>query len=77
MKESAQNTRDGKENLRCRRLHRKQGHNNQRRYKMQKDTNSNDPGNPGHNEKSKHKDNMYIRKQSFPIKRASKHLQQN
>ena len=48
-----QNTRDGRENLRCRRFHRKHGHNNQRKCKMQKDPNSKHLGNPGHNEKTK------------------------
>ena len=32
-------------------------HNNQRKYKMQKDPNSNHPGNTGHNEKTKPTDN--------------------
>jgi hypothetical protein len=40
------------ENLRCRRFHRKHGHSNQRKCKMQKDPNSKHPGNPGHNEKT-------------------------
>ena len=31
-----QNTRDGRENLRCRRFHREYQHNNQRKCKMQK-----------------------------------------
>jgi hypothetical protein len=31
-----QDTRDGRENLRCRRFHREHRHNNQRKYKMQK-----------------------------------------
>ena len=35
------------------------GHNNQRKCKMQKDPNSKDPGIPGHNEKSKPKNNRY------------------
>ena len=52
-----QNTRDGRENLRCRRFHREHGHNNQRKCKMQKDPNSKHPGNPGHNEKTKPTDN--------------------
>jgi hypothetical protein len=54
-----QNTRKGRENLRCRGFHRKHGHNNQRKCKMQKDPNSKDPENPGHNEKTKPKDNSY------------------
>ena len=33
------------------------GHNNQRKCKMQKDPNSKHPGNPGHNEKTKPTDN--------------------
>ena len=41
-----QNTRDGRENLRCRRFHKEHRHNNQRKYKMQKDPNSKHPGNP-------------------------------
>ena len=32
-------------------------HNNQRKCKMQKDPNSKHPANPGHNEKTKPKDN--------------------
>jgi DNA-binding protein H-NS len=55
-----QNTRDGRENLRCRRVHRKHGHNNQRKCKMLKDPNSKHPGNPGHNEKTKSKINRNI-----------------
>jgi hypothetical protein len=35
----------------------KHGHNNQRKCKMQEDPNSKHPGNPGHNEKTKPKDN--------------------
>ena len=54
-----QNTRDGRENLRCRRFHRDHGHNNQRKCKMQKDPNSKHPGNPGHSEETKPKDNRY------------------
>jgi hypothetical protein len=52
-----QNTRDRRENLRCRRFHRKHGHNNQRKCKMQKDPKSKHRGNPGHNEKTKPMDN--------------------
>jgi hypothetical protein len=52
-KHPQQNTRDGRENHRCRRSHRKHGHNYQRKCKMQKDPNSKHPGNPGHNEKTK------------------------
>ena len=48
-----QNTRDGRENLRCKRFHREHKHNNQRKWKMQKDPNSKHPGNPGHNENTK------------------------
>jgi chromosome segregation ATPase len=48
---------DGRENLRCRRFHREHRHNNQRKYKIQKDPNSKHPGNPGHNEKTKPTDN--------------------
>jgi hypothetical protein len=54
-----QNTRDRRENLRCRRFHRGHGHNNQRKCKLQKDPNSKHPGNPGHNENTKPKDNRY------------------
>jgi septal ring factor EnvC (AmiA/AmiB activator) len=49
--------RDGRENLRCRRFHREHWHNNQRKCKMKKDPNSKHPGNPGHNGKTKPKDN--------------------
>ena len=52
-----QNTRDRRENLRCRKFHREHGHNNQRKCKMQKDPNTKHPGNPGHNEKTKPTDN--------------------
>ena len=45
-----QNKRDRRENLRGRRYHRKHGHNNQRKCKMQTEPNSKYPGNPGHNE---------------------------
>ena len=48
-----QNSRDGRENLRCRRFDREHRYNNQRKWKMQKDPNSKHPGNPGHNEKTK------------------------
>ena len=48
-----QNTRDRRENLRCRRFHREHWHNNQRKCKVQKDPSSKHPGNPGHNEKTK------------------------
>ena len=47
----------GRENLRCRRFHREHRHNNQRKWKMQKDPNSKHPGYPGHNEKTKPMDN--------------------
>ena len=36
------------ENLGYRRFHREHQHNNQRKYKMQKDPNSKHPGNPEH-----------------------------
>jgi hypothetical protein len=52
-----QNTRDGRENLRCRRFHREHGHNNKKKCKMPKVPNSKHPGNPGHNEKTKLADN--------------------
>jgi hypothetical protein len=52
-----QNARNGRENLRCRRFHREDGHNNQRKCKMQKYPNSKHPGNSGHNEKTKPTDN--------------------
>jgi hypothetical protein len=52
-----QNTRDGRENLRCRRFHREHQHKNQRKYKMQKYHDSKHPGNPGHKEKTKPTDN--------------------
>ena len=44
-------TREGRENLRCRRFHGKHRHNNQRKCK--KDPKSKHPGNPGHEEKTK------------------------
>jgi hypothetical protein len=39
-KHQQQNTRDGRENIRCRRFHGEHWHNNQRKYKTQKDPNS-------------------------------------
>jgi hypothetical protein len=39
------------------RFHREHRHNNQRKWKMQKDPNSKYPGNPGHNKKTKRTDN--------------------
>ena len=54
-----QKTSDGSENLRCRRFLRKHGQKNKRMCKMQKDPNPKLPGNPGHNEKTKPKDNSY------------------
>ena len=56
-KHQQQNTREGRENLRCRRFHREHQNNNQRKWKIQKDPNSKHPGNPGHNEKTKPTDN--------------------
>jgi hypothetical protein len=52
-----ENTRDGRENLSCRRFHREHGHNNQRKCKMQKYPNSKHTGSPRHNEKTKPMDN--------------------
>jgi hypothetical protein len=55
-----QNTRDGRENLRCRKFYRKHGHNNQRKCKMQKKIlTQNIQEIQGHNEKTKPKDNRY------------------
>jgi hypothetical protein len=58
-----------RENLRCRRYHRKHWHNNQRKCKMQKGPNPKHPGNTGHNEKTKPKENSYRREWRFPPKR--------
>ena len=44
---------------------------------MQKDPNSKHLGNPGHNEKTKPKDNRYRRERRFPTQKASKYLQQD
>ena len=44
---------------------------------MQKAPNPKHPGNPGHNEKTKPKDNRYRQEGRFPTERASKYLQQN
>jgi hypothetical protein len=60
-KNDKQNTRDKRENLRCRRYYRKHLHNSQRKRKVQKVPNLKHPGNPGHNKKTKPKDNMYRR----------------
>jgi hypothetical protein len=50
-----------RENFGGRRYHRKHGYNSQRKCKMQKALNPIHPGNPGHNEKTKPKDNRYRR----------------
>jgi histone acetyltransferase (RNA polymerase elongator complex component) len=47
------------ESLKCRRFHKENGHNNQRKYKMQKNSNPKHPRNPGHNKKTKAEDNKY------------------
>ena len=44
---------------------------------MKKVPNTKHLENPGHNEKTKPKNNRYRREQRFPTQRASKHLQQN
>ena len=44
---------------------------------MQKDPNSKHPGNRGHKEKTKLKDNKYRRERRSPTQRARKYLQQN
>jgi hypothetical protein len=49
------------ENLMCRRYHKKHGHNSQIKRKKQKATNPKHPGNSGHNEKIKPKNNRYRR----------------
>jgi hypothetical protein len=54
-----QNTRHGRENLRCRRFHRNMVTKIKENAKILKDPNSKHPGNPGHNEKTKPKDNRY------------------
>jgi hypothetical protein len=41
-------------------------HNSQRKCKMQKAPNPKHPGNPGHNEKTKCKDNRYRQEGRFP-----------
>jgi hypothetical protein len=61
------NIRARRENLRCRRYHRKHSHNSPRKYKMQKGPKPKCPGNPEHNEKTKPKDNRYRREPRFPI----------
>ena len=40
----------------------------QQSNKMQKDPNSKHPGNPGHNKKTKHKDNRYKENEDFQLK---------
>jgi hypothetical protein len=55
------NTKEGRENLRCRRFHREHRHKNQRKCKMQKDPNPKHPGNPGHDEKTESKDNWRMK----------------
>ena len=56
-----QNTRGRKENLTCRRYHRKHWHNSQRKCKNQKAVNPKHSGNSGHNEKTKSRDNGHKR----------------
>ena len=58
--------RDRRENLRCRRYHKKHWQNNQRKCKMWKDPNSKHQENLRHKEKTKPKDNEYRREQRFP-----------
>ena len=53
-------------NLRGRRYRRKHLHNHQRKCKAQRAPNGKQPGNPGHNEKIKPKDNGYKRQRRFP-----------
>jgi hypothetical protein len=50
------------------RLHRKHGHKKQIKCKMQKDPNSKHPGNPGHNGKTKPKDNTCNESENFQLK---------
>jgi hypothetical protein len=59
MQASATEYKDGREDIRCRRFHRKHRHSNQRKCKMKKDPDSKHTGNPGHNEMTKPKDNSY------------------
>jgi hypothetical protein len=54
-KHPQQNTRDRRDNLRCRRYHRKID-TSQWKCKIQKSPYPNHSGNPGHNEKTKRKD---------------------
>ena len=61
-----QNTRDRSENLGSRRYHRKHWHNNKKNVKCKKDPNPKHPGNPGHGEKTKAKDNRYSLEGRFP-----------
>ena len=44
---------------------------------MQTAPNTKHPGNPGHNEKTKPKDNKYRRERKIPYYTASEYLQQN
>ena len=69
-KHHQQKTRDSRENLRCRKYFRKHWHNSQRKCKMQNPHNQKYPGNPGHNKKTKPKDNMHRRKWRHPTKKA-------
>jgi hypothetical protein len=57
--DSSINTRDGRKTLRYRIFHRKHGHNNQIKCKIQKESNSKFARSPVHNKKTKPKDNMY------------------
>ena len=65
-KDNKQNTRDRRENIRYRRYHRKHWHNNKRKCEIQKDPNPKHPGNWGHNEKTKPKENRYRLEERFP-----------
>ena len=52
-------------------------HNSQRKCKTQKTPIPGNSGNPGHNKKSKPKDDRNRRKQKVQSQMANKHLQQN
>ena len=55
-KHHQQNTRDRRENLKCRRYHRKHWHISQSKCKVQKAPNPRYPGNQGKHEKTRPKD---------------------
>jgi hypothetical protein len=70
-----QNTRDRRENLRCRRYCRIDWQNCQKKIKTLNAPNPKHTGNPGHNEKNRPKNNQNRGERRFPAQRSWKCLQ--